>query len=144
MREIKVFFDSSALLAGLAAGRGAPLLLLSLVETEAVLPYSCEQVVAEVISQVDRKLPSCLPQFYTLFRRLSFILVEGGAPELNLARQLVHEKDAPPLAAAMAAGVDFFVTLDEHFLVDGLEARTGLRLLTPDDLLFELLYGRAG
>jgi predicted nucleic acid-binding protein len=57
--------------------------------------------------------------------------------EIAAAKEFIHPKDAPILAAAMSLEVDYLVTLNrKHFLDDPEVARkSGLRIGTPGDFL---------
>lgn len=134
-KKIKVFYDSSVIIAGPASSRGASCITLSLAEMGVIELYIAEQVVSEVINNVERKLPSCLPQFFTLFKTLPFRLVDAKRDHLNRALELINEKDAPLLAVAMSAGVDVLLNLDKHFLHDELREQLDFVVCTPGDFL---------
>ncbi len=134
-KKIKVFFDSSVIIAGLASTKGASCMLLSLAEMEVIEPYICEQVVTEVIKNVEKKLPSCVPQFFTLFKKLPFIMVDATEDNITFSLQLINKKDAVILAAAITAGVDALITLDKHFLKGDLKEKLKLSLCTPGEFL---------
>jgi len=52
-------------------------------------------------------LPKSLASYYVLFKKLPFRLVDPDAKILEKAAQSINEKDAPILAAAMTAKVDY-------------------------------------
>lgn len=56
---------------------------------------------------------------------------------------MIHPKDAPLLAAAMLAEVDYLVTLNTHHFLDDPEVayKSGLRIGTPGDFLAWLRQG---
>lgn len=139
VKKIKVFFDSSVITAGLASSRGASCMLLSLTEMEVIESYISEQVVTEVIRNIEKKLPSCLPQFFTLFKNLPLMLVDYEKEKLKYAFELINDKDANILAAAMTAGVDVLVSLDKHFLDRQLAGKLDFIICTPGELLKMLL-----
>lgn len=63
VKKIRVFFDSSVIIAGLASSRGASCMLLSLAEMEVIEPYISEQVVTEVIKNIEKNCPHVYPSF---------------------------------------------------------------------------------
>lgn len=134
-RKTKVFLDSSVVIAGLASTRGASCLVLSLAEIGVFEPYVSEQVVTEVVRNVENKLPSCLPQFFALFKALPLRMAEPSQRELARARRLINEKDAPLLAAALTAGVDVFLSLDKHFLTAEIRHALPILFCTPAEFL---------
>ena len=141
VKKIRVFFDSSVIIAGLASSRGASCMLLSLAEMEVIEPYISEQVVTEVIKNIEKKLPSCLPQFFTLFKSLPFVLVDYEKRKLKYASELINDKDANILVAAMTSDVDVLVSLDRHFFDRQLAGKVDFMICTPGKLL-NMLYSK--
>ena len=60
MPKIDLFFDSSALIAGIVSAQGAARVLLLLAEDEKILITVSEQVIAEVERNIARKAPKAL------------------------------------------------------------------------------------
>ena len=134
----RVFLDSSALIAGLASPRGASNVILTLAEAGLLALVISEEVLIEVERNLQAKLPRALPGYQRFLATCP--LEKGAAPsaaEVAAARQIIHDADAPILAAAMALGVDYLVTFDrQHFLDDPEVARKSrLRIGTPGDFL---------
>jgi predicted nucleic acid-binding protein len=142
MRPIKVFLDSSVIIAGLSSRSGGSYEVLALAELGIITPYVSEQVVNEVLRNVQKKLPGSVDLFYMLFKRLAFILVDPAADDLILAKTLINEKDAPIIAAAMTSKVDWLLSLDSHFLNKDWEEKVGFSTGTPGDFLQKLLFGQ--
>lgn len=134
MKPIKVFLDSSVIIAGLASARGGSRELLSLAEMKLLIPVISEQVVREVTRNIEKKLPNRLPHYFQLFRLLPFIMVEPSPENLEKTRKLINPQDAGILASALTAGVDWLISLDKHFLTlnnDKLPVKIG----SPQDFL---------
>ena len=55
MKPIKVFIESSVIIAGLVSKRGGAYEILILTELGIIIPYISEQVVYEVIRNVEKK-----------------------------------------------------------------------------------------
>jgi predicted nucleic acid-binding protein len=51
---------------------------------------------------------------------------------------MINEKDAPILAAAIAAHVDWLLSLDKHFLLENWAGRVNFRVCSPVTFLNEL------
>ncbi len=115
-RQIKVFLDSSVLLAGVASKTGSSHIVLALAEAGIIIPFICEQVVTEVMRNAQKKLPALVPHFYSLFKIIPFRLKEPTPQDLRLALTIINAKDAPILAAAVSAQADWLLSLDRHFL----------------------------
>ena len=135
----ELFFDSSALFAGVASSTGAGRALLQLGEARAVAITVSEQVITETERSLARRAPTALPFFRQALRACHMRIVKGPAPaEVLAARSFIaHEADVPILVAAMKVKTGFLVTLNRrHFIEDPLVAqRSGLRIGTPGDAL---------
>lgn len=134
MKAIKVFLDSSVIIAGLASARGGSREILNLAELGFLIPVISEEVVREVTRNVERKLPDCLAHYYQLFRLLPFIMAEPGEERLVQAKGLINSNDARILAAALTARVDWLISLDKHFLALNSE-KLSMKIGSPGEFL---------
>ena len=139
MPAIEVFFDSSALVAGVISPTGAARALLVLAEAGRFRLIVSEQVIAETERALARKAPRALPLYRETLRATGLRIVRSPTPEVCAAHGdiIAHAADVPIVVAAMKAGVDYLVTLNRrHFLDDPQVARrSGLRIGTPGDAL---------
>jgi predicted nucleic acid-binding protein len=139
MSRIKLFLDSSALVAGIASPTGGARALLLLSEVDKITVYLSEQVVAESERAIARKLPKVLGDTrQIILRSKARIVKDPAAAEVKRNLGLIQDPtDVPILLAAMRAQVDFLVTLNrKHFLEDpGVAKRSGLIIGTPGDAL---------
>jgi predicted nucleic acid-binding protein len=138
-RRPQLFFDASALIAGVISAVGAARALLLLSEAGTIAITVSEQVIAETERTLARKAPAALP-FYRETLRASRIRIVKDPPaaEVVAARDLIsHEPDAPILVVAMAVKTGYLVTLNRrHFIEDPEVARrSGLCIGTPGDAL---------
>jgi len=145
---IKLFFDSSALFAGVLSPSGAARALLVLAEAGRFHLLVSEQVVAETERALARKAPRGLPLYREALRAARIHIVRDPSPEdVDRHRGIIaHAADVPIIVAAMQAQVDYLVTLNRrHFLDDPAVAeRSGLRIGTPGDALHWLRTRLAG
>ena len=134
-----LFFDSSALVAGVLSKVGAARALLLLSEARLVRLTVSEQVITETERALARKSPAALPYYRAAVRQAAIRIVADPARETVQAHLdwIGDPTDVPILVAAMEAGVDYLVTLNRrHFLTDPtLAERSRLRLGTPGDAL---------
>lgn len=134
----RVFLDSSVLISGMASPSGASRAILTLADAELITLVVSEQVLTESERDLREKLPWALA-YYQRVISMAVLEIEPdpSLEEIETARRIIHPKDAPILAAAMAAQVDYLVTLDrEHFLDDPEVARqAGLRIGLPGHFL---------
>jgi predicted nucleic acid-binding protein len=98
----------------------------------------CRQVLDESERNLRKKLPDALPVFAELMAAIRPEVVPDPSPE-QVARweSVIEPKDAPILAAAVAAMPDRFLTLDEKDFIEPAHVaeKTGLRIETPADFV---------
>ena len=132
----KVFFDANVLYSGLHSPAGAPAQVIALHSTGKIRMVLSALVLSELIRTVQRKLPERL---LDLHRFLS-----GSRPEvmpnptrqdLHAYEELVNPKDAPIIAAAMAANVDYLVSGDSRFIEETRRVPGAPLVVTPRQLL---------
>jgi putative PIN family toxin of toxin-antitoxin system len=140
MKQIKVFLDSSVIIAGLVSKKGGSYEVLALAELNVIIPCICEDVVSEVFRNVQKKLPGSVAYFYTLFKKLPFKIIDLLEEDLALARKLINEKDALILASALSGEVDWLLSLDKHFLRGELEGKVKFPVCTPGEFLQRLPF----
>ena len=145
MSRIKLFFDSSAMVASVISSTGAGRALLLLAESGLVSLVVSEQVIAETERALARKAPHAL----TYYRRavkgvVTHILRDPEPAEVREHKDIIqHEADIPILLAGMRAQVDYLITLNHRDFIDdpAVADRSGLRIGTPGDVL-EWLRGQ--
>lgn len=138
-RRPQLFFDSSALIAGVISAASAARALLLVSEAGAIEITVSEQVIAETERTLARKVPTALP-FYRETLRASriHIVKDPPAAEVEAARDMIaHEADAPILVAAIKVRTGYLVTLNRRHFIDDPEVarRSDLRIGTPGDAL---------
>ena len=137
--RISVFLDTSALFAGIWSSEGGARMILRLGEARAIRLQVSPQVLDEIEGALRRKAPDMLGLLALLLNRSGIEVVPVPSPEaVDQSRSLTkHVGDAQILAAAWAATVDYFVTLDRvHFLDNpGMRAAVPFPLGTPGDFL---------
>lgn len=139
MPKNDIFFDSSALIAGIISAQGAARALLLLAEDEKILISVSEQVIAEVERNIARKAPKAVPFARELILRANLRILRDPQLTEILERQdwINHPADVPILVVAARARVDFLATLNTKHFIDDPEVsrRSGLRIGTPGDAL---------
>ena len=135
----ELFFDSSALFAGIVSASGASRALLLLAEAGQVAITVSEQIMAETERAVAHKIPLALPDFREAIRATGLRIVRDPSPEEieAYADIIAHQADVPIVVAAMQVKTDYLVTLNRrHFMDDRAVAdRSKLRIGTPGDAL---------
>lgn len=136
-RPWRVFLDTSALIAGIISPTGAAREFLRLCEAGAVELLVSRQVLVEADRNLSEKLPDLIPDYRYFLHHLSPILVKD--PDVKLvekAAHLIHHKDAPILAAAIQAEVDYLVTWNtRHFHTEKVMKAVPFKIVTPGEFL---------
>jgi len=139
MPRIKVFLDSSALIAGVISSTGAARALLVMSENKQIEAIISEQVIVECERSIAIKSPRALPEFRQTIKDADLTIVQDPTrKETSDNLYLIADPDdVAILFAAMKAKVDFLATHNrKHFLDDPKVAEnSGLRIGTPGDAL---------
>jgi predicted nucleic acid-binding protein len=137
--KIRVFFDTSALFAGVWSPAGGARDVLRLAELGAIQLWVSSLVLEELERALQRKAPQALLWLAMLLHRIDVQLASAPASEaLEATRRLVqHPGDAHILASAWSSEVDYFVTLDRQHLLENaaLREEVPFPIGTPGDLL---------
>jgi predicted nucleic acid-binding protein len=135
----EVFFDTSALFAGVWSAEGGARQILKLAEVGLVHISVSPQVLAEIENNFRRKAPDLLGKLAVLLDRVGLRLVAPAPESRNQAALTItaHAGEARVLADAWECGTNFFITLGrQHFLENKpLRAALPFRLGTPGDFL---------
>ena len=136
---IKVFIDSSVIIAGLISDEGGSAKILALCESGVVEGWISDKVIEEINEVIARKFPELNIHFKKVVKIAKLKMVK------NLNKKLVKEaeewisdsNDAPILAAAKFAKVDVLLTLDiRHFIRDvEVTKKSKLQIMTPGEFL---------
>jgi predicted nucleic acid-binding protein len=139
MSKIKVFLDSSAVIAGVISSTGAARVLLVMSENGQVETFISEQVIAESERSIAKKVPQALPEFRQVLKDANLKVIHNPTQEeINENLYMIADPDdVPILLAAIQANVDYLATHNrKHFLDDPKVAeRSGLKIGTPGDVL---------
>lgn len=136
-RSWRVFLDTSALIAGLLSPTGSAHEVLRLFEIGVVKLILSRQVLVEADRNLTTKMPMLLDAYHDFLRRLGPEVVEDpGHEAVSRAKQVIHQADAPILAAAVAAQVDYLITWNtRHFLKKSVQDFTSFPIVTPAEFL---------
>ena len=136
---VKIFFDSSALMAGVISSTGAARVLLVMSERAEIILFINEHVITETERSLAKKVPIALPEFRRTLKNADLKILPNPSPgEVKKNLYLISDpNDVPILLSAMKAKVDFLATHNrKHFLDDPKVAEnSGLQIGTPGDAL---------
>lgn len=110
---LRIFFDSSVLIAGAFSQKGASYILLQLANLTLIDGRISGDVGIESERNVLAKLPAALPLLRILINDALTIGPPLSNEQLQQALPYADPKDAPILAAAIAQQCQYLVTLNE-------------------------------
>ncbi len=131
----RVFFDASALFAAAYSETGSARDLIRLAIQKRIQAVISPEVLTETERNLTKKAPGKLEAFKQLLAVIEPEIVPSPTPEVVWEiEQYVAQKDAPIIAAAIAAKPDYVVTYDRRDLLDPPEVaeKSGLKIVTPD------------
>lgn len=137
---IRAFIDASVLIAACYSSSGASReIILQAIRGNASLVIS-ELVIQETERNLANKAPNALPAFHQFLDAVSFEFVRPTKQQVLQAAAYIALKDAPIVAAAKRAQVDYLVSLDRRHLVGLPEVaqKSGLRIVLPNQFLEEI------
>ena len=111
---LRVFFDTSVVLAGAFSRKGASYALLQTAGLGLIAGYISPDVRNEALRNAQSKVPASIP---TLRYFLNEILIEGALPtseELQAVSAFAAREDVPILACAVVQQCRYLVTLNER------------------------------
>lgn len=116
---IKVFLDSSVLMAACVSISGASSFILGYSRQKKIIAYVSFDVIGEARKNVRLKLGSLGIRRLSHFIKFANLLLfpSPTAEEIAESEKYIHVKDAPILAAAKKSQAEFLITLDKkHFM----------------------------
>jgi len=137
---IRAFVDASVLFAAAYSETGASREIIRQAIRDKIRLVASQLVFEEARRNLQDKAPEVVADFENLRDAVGFEIVRPTKGEVEEALQYTAAKDAPIVAAARKARVDYLVSLDRHHLVDVPEVakRSGLKILLPSELLEEI------
>jgi len=137
---IRAFVDASVLFAAAYSETGASREIIRQAIRDKIRLVASQLVFEEARRNLQDKAPEVVADFESLRDAVGFEIVRPTKREVEEALQYTAAKDAPIVAAARKARVDYLVSLDRHHLVDVPEVakRSGLKILLPSELLEEI------
>jgi len=140
---IRIFLDANVYFAGSASPTGASAFLLQFILKGRVEATASRLVLREAERNLRRKRPAKDLKIFHQFLKHAHLHVIPTPSETARARYegVIHPKDVPVLAAAVASKASYFVTLDrKHFLTKRVGDHVSeLEILTPGDFLRKLI-----
>ena len=136
-QRLKVFLDTSALIAGVASSRGAARAVLQLAEIGLIEVIVSRQVIVEADRNIEEKLPKILNEYREFMELLAPVMIDDPRQkDIERFLKIINYDDAPILASAVISGADFLVTWDrKHFMDKNINIYSQLKIVTPGEFL---------
>lgn len=136
---LRVFLDSSVIIAGSASSTGASRAVLILAEIGLFKAIVSQQVIQECQRNLANKLPVAMPAFLELLTRLALEVVDDpDAQDVARWQTIIEEKDAPILAAALRVNANRILTLNTKDFTPEVALQAGIILQTPAQFIQNL------
>jgi len=131
--QLKIFFDSDALIAGSASQEGASYLLLQLCELKIINGITSSQVIEECRKNIQQKLPEAISLFAQIVKETLQVLPNPCKEELKKYQGMAHPKDLPILVAAITNDAKFLITFNvKHYYPTSVFK---IQIIKPGELL---------
>jgi len=139
-----IFFDASVLVAGAHSVQGGSALLLEACKRCGFTAQATFLIILEAFHTLERNFPqTSMARFRSYLGDIDWdILPVPPEDELQEYASLIHPKDLHVLAAAVAGGSEFLLTLDRQHILAAIpavkEAQLAIRILTPGDFIQQI------
>jgi len=140
---IKVFLDSSVLVAACGSKTGASALVLGYCRKGKIQGLVSVKAVGEAKKNVLLKFGEIEKKRLLYYLKMANLLVvpSSTAEETARCEKVINPKDAPILASAIKSSADFLLSLDKkHFFDSKVQEFTGkLKIIAPGDFVVKYL-----
>jgi predicted nucleic acid-binding protein len=137
MRQYRIFLDAGVYIAGAGSALGGSRQILDWCAERLLQPVTSPQVLTESRRNVAKKLPRAITILERIIQQVDAELARYPTDdEIANAALVVLSKDAPILAAASKADVEYFVTLDrKHFKQPKVLSAVLFQILLPEEFV---------
>ena len=138
--KLRVFLDTSAILAGLNSPSGAAGVILAACFSQQIIPVISVQVIEEANRNIQAKFPELTTAWQSFLIIPPTVVKDPTLKQIKAAYEILPTSDAPILASAMAAKLMALVTWNtKHFMRQAVVEAVQFPILTPGDFLKEFL-----
>ena len=133
----RIFADTSVLFAATLSSTGASRETIRMALNDELTLVLSDYVLKEMHQALARKVPESLPALEDFLDSLRYEAVNASKRDVLAAAEYTELKNAPVVAAAIKANVDYLVSLDRRHLVGqtAVAEGSGLQIVLPGDLL---------
>ena len=139
-KRLRVFLDTSALLAGFNSPTGAAGVIISACFSADIVPIISPQILEEAERNIELKFPMLAAAWRSFLLIPPYLTKKPSLRQVRAAYKLLPTSDAPILASAIAANPDALVTWNtKHFMRPRVVAAVDFPILIPGDFLKQFL-----
>jgi len=139
-KKLRVFLDTSALLAGFNSPTGAAGVIISACFSADIVPIISPQILEEAERNIELKFPMLSAAWCSFLLIPPHLTKKPSLRQVRAAYTLLPTSDAPILASAIAATPDALVTWNtKHFMRPRVVAAVDFPILIPGDFLKQFL-----
>lgn len=133
-KRLKIFLDTSALIAGLNSPIGAAGLILGGFATGQFAVFISSQVKEEAERVIKKKFPLLQTAWLNFLFSCPEIVKNPNNNEIKKSYRIIQTNDAPILAAAIKTNIDFFISWNtKHFLKTKVKNSVNFIICTPQE-----------
>lgn len=135
---MRVFVDTSVLFSAIYSSTGFARDLLQLSLDDQIKLIVSQDVLNEVERNLQAKIPDRMDIWQRFLKVLQLeVIADPSLEQVRLCEAYVVQKDAPIVAAAILAEVDYLVTYDRKHLImpEEVATQSGLTIVTPDKIV---------
>ena len=142
-KKLKIFLDTSALLAGLNSPQGAAGVILAACFTKQIVPIISGQVIEEANRNIPLKFPGMMNAWQSFLLIPPMIIKEASSKQIKAAYDILPTSDAPILATVIAVKPDALVTWNtKDFMRKSVITAVNFPILTPGEFLHKFWNGK--
>lgn len=139
-KRLRVFLDTSALLAGFNSPTGAAGVIVASCFSRDIIPVISRQIIEEAERNIATKFPGLADAWRSFLLIPPHVTKKPSLRQVQAAYELLPTSDAPILASAIEASPDALVTWNtRHFLRPSVVAAVNFPILIPGDFLEQFL-----
>lgn len=139
-KKLRVFLDTSAILAGLNSPTGAAGIILAACFSRQIVAVISPGVIEEANRNIPLKFPRLTPAWQSFLLIPPSVTKDPTITQIQAAYNILPTSDAPILAAAIKTKPNVLVTWNtRHFLRKDVTEMVKFPILTPGDFLHKFL-----
>jgi predicted nucleic acid-binding protein len=141
-KRLKVFLDTSAILAGLNSPTGAAGVILAACFSNQLSPIISPQVIEEAERNIPTKFPGLIIPWQSFLLIPPKVTKEPTLKQVQAAYRILPTSDAPILAAALKAKPAALITWNtKDFMRRAVTSAAKFPILTPGQFLRDFMRG---